>query len=97
MATGDTINPVKLGQLNPAAMAVQFDSDAWGGATVTLQGSNDEGDSPAHWFDVKDVYGAVVQATADTMFEVSNSCLWLRCKIESGTSDSVNCRIVSRG
>lgn len=92
IVTGDTINSFALTNQLGLAGSVQI-SGTFGGATVTLQHSNDG----TTWFDAKDLNNATVSATANGMFEVSLSSLYFRPAISGGSGNSVNVIVVFRG
>ncbi len=92
LATGDTI--VQLGIPGQAAVAgaVQF-TGTFGGATVKLQVSNDN----STYFDMKDLLGNVITATAAGYFEFTTAGVYLRPAISGGTGDAVDVTISLRG
>lgn len=92
LATGDTV--VQLGVPGQAAVAgsVQF-GGTFGGATIKLQVSNDN----ATYFDMKDLLGNVISATAAGFFEFSTAGVYLRPAISGGTGDAVDVTISLRG
>lgn len=92
LATGDTI--VQLGITGQAAVAgaVQF-GGTFGGATVKLQVSNDN----ATYFDMKDLLGNAITATAAGYFEFTTAGVYLRPAISGGTGDAVDVTLCLRG
>lgn len=92
MATGDTIESYTPIGTAGIAGAIQI-SGTFGGATVILQQSNDG----STWFTAKDVFGDDVSATANAIFEISLSALYIRPSISGGTGDAVNVILALRG
>jgi len=92
LATGDTV--VQLGVPGQAAVAcaVQF-SGSFGGATVKLQVSNDN----STYFDMKDLSGTTISATAVKFFEFTTAGVYLRPAISGGTGDAVDVTLTLRG
>lgn len=68
-------------------------SGTFGGATVTLQCSNDG----TTWFDMSDVSGTVMTATGNSFFEFSTAALYIKPLISGGTNDDVDVTLVLRG
>lgn len=79
IVTGDTINSFTLSEQWGLAGSVQI-SGTFGGATVTLQHSNDG----INWVIAKDLLGASISATTNTIFEVSLSSLYFRPAVSGG-------------
>lgn len=71
--------------------AVSF-TGTFGGATVKLQQSNDN----VTFFDMKDVYGTVISATADALFIFRTDAAYIRPLVSGGTSDAVNIIVTMR-
>lgn len=92
IANGDTATPFLPVELDTAIASVQV-SGTFGGATLTLQQSNDG----TNWFTAKTPTGDNVSATAAGMFEVSLSGLYIRPSISGGSSSSINVILVARG
>lgn len=92
MATGDTINSWEGKALAPAVASLQI-SGTFGGATCTLQVSNDG----STWFTAKDTQGNAVTATTDTFFELSIAARFLRPSLSGGSGNSVDAILVMRG
>lgn len=91
IATGDTINPVQVEREEGGLGSVQF-TGAFGGATVTLEASNDG----TNFVTLKDVFGTDVSVTAAGMHEISTGALYLRPGISGGSSDAVDVTLVLR-
>ena len=92
VSTADTMTAQSiLGDVSTAG-SVAF-TGTWGGATVKLQGSNDG----TNYFDLKDVTGNTISATANAYFEFSLSCLYLKPVSSGGAADNVEITIVMRG
>jgi len=92
LATGDTVNEFTSRQQYGLAASVQI-AGTFGGATVTLQHSNDG----TTWFTTKDIFGNDVEVTAAGIFELSLSSVYLRPAIRGGTGDDVDVVLVLRG
>jgi len=92
IVTGDTVNSLKVLQPRGFVASVQI-SGTFGGATVTLQHSNDG----TTWVTAKDVRGNDVTATSAAIFEVSLSSAYIRPSLASGTSNAVDVIAVGRG
>jgi len=92
LATGDTVNAFTTLQQFGLAASVQI-SGTFGGATVTLQHSNDG----ATWFTAKDLQNTDVSVTANGIFELSLSSVYLRPAISGGTGDDIDVILVLRG
>jgi gamma-glutamyltranspeptidase len=90
--TGDTL--VGLATPNGSARnaSVQI-GGTFGGATVTLQASNDG----TTYFAIKDMHGTNISATAAGGFEFVSSAAFLRPTIASGSTNSVVVSVVLRG
>jgi hypothetical protein len=92
LATGDTITAFPVAAQAAVAGAVQF-GGTFGGATVGLQVSNDG----TTFFDMKDLGGTVVSATAAGLFEFTTAAMYIRPVISGGTGDAVDVTVVLRG
>lgn len=91
-ATGDTISPLGVAGAAGVAGAVQF-GGTFGGATAKLQASNDG----TTYFDMKDMNGVVISATAAALFEFSTAAVYLRPAVSGGTADAVDVTLMLRG
>ena len=92
MATGDTIVALPVAAQAAIAGAVQF-KGTFGGATVTLQASNDG----ITFFDIKDLGGAAITVTAASLAEFTTAAMYLRPSITGGTGDAVTVVLTLRG
>lgn len=92
IANADTATPFLPVELDTAIASVQI-SGTFGGATLTIQQSNDG----TNWFTVKTPTNDNVVATAAGMFEVSLSGLYIRPSISGGSGSSINVILVTRG
>lgn len=92
MASGDTILVWAVREQHGLAGSVQI-SGTFGGATVTMQVSNDS----TTWFTAKDVNYNDISVTENALFEFSNSAAYIRFAISGGTSDDVDAYVVFRG
>ena len=92
VVTGDTI--VQLGIPGQAAVAgaVQF-GGTFGGSTVKLQVSNDN----VTYFDMKDLLGNTISATAAGFFEFTTAGVYLRPAVSGGAANAVDITLSLRG
>lgn len=92
MTTGEANGALTVaGQLGLVG-AAQI-SGTFGGATITLQCSNDG----TTWFNMSDVTGTAMTATGNSFFEFSTAALYIRPAISGGTDDDVDVTLVLRG
>jgi hypothetical protein len=84
IATVDTLTGISIGGNLAIRGSVQF-SGTFGAATVKLQVSNDG----TTYFDMKDISGTVISATAAGHFEFETAAAYLRPAISGGTADAV--------
>ena len=91
-ATGDTINSYAIPEEFGAIGCVQI-TGTFGGATVTIEVSNDG----TTWFALNDIKGDAVSATADAFFDFTTAAIYVRPAISGGTSDDVDVRLSLRG
>ena len=91
IATVDTITGLPIGGKRAIRGSVQI-GGTFGAATVKLQASNDG----TTYFDMKDVGGAAISATAAGMFEFQTACVYLRPSITGGTGDAVTVVVSAR-
>lgn len=92
LATGDTVESFTTLQQYGLAASVQI-SGTFGGATVTLQHSNDG----VTWFTAEDLFENTISATSAAIYEVSLSSVYFRAAISGGTGDDVDVILVLRG
>jgi hypothetical protein len=92
IVTGDTITAFPVAAQAAVAGAVQF-GGTFGGATVGLQVSNDG----TTYFDMKDLGGTVISATAAALFEFTTAAMYIRPVIASGSANAVDVTVVLRG
>lgn len=92
IVTGDTIE--SYGLPSPAAVvgSVQI-GGTFGGATVTLQGSNDG----TTFFGLKDLTGTAISATAAAYFEFTTAALYIKPVVTSGSANAVDVTVMLRG
>lgn len=93
MATGDTITGYPAPAGNGAAFGcVQF-YGTFGGATVTLEGSNDG----TNWATLTGTDGSAISTSAAGIFEFSTAALFIRPGAPtSGTGDAITAVVVLR-
>jgi len=92
IATGDTIVQLGVPGQDGVAGAVQF-SGTFGGATIKLQVSNDN----STYFDMKDLTGTTISATAAGYFEFTTAGVYLRPAITGGAANAVDVTLTLRG
>jgi len=92
ISTGDTINSYAIPDKYGAIGCVQV-TGTFGGATITLQVSN----NGTTWFNLTDLQGAGISATANTFADFTTAAIYIRPAITGGSSDSVNVRLAFRG
>lgn len=92
MVTGDTINAFTLQQQFGLAASVQV-VGTFGGATVTLQVSNDG----TNWATARDVLGNLISFTAAGYAEMSVSAAYIRFAIAGGAANDIDAIVVLRG
>jgi len=92
LATGDTIEFFQVNGQWGLAASIQV-TGTFGGATVTLQHSNDG----VTWFTAKDMQNSNILFTGNGIAEFSLSSAYFRPGISGGTGDDVDVVIVSRG
>lgn len=92
IVTGDTILPFTLTQQYGLAASVQV-VGTFGGATVTLQVSNDG----TNWASVSDVQGTAVSLTSTGYFELSLSGAYIRPAVSGGSGNDIDVIVVLRG
>lgn len=92
IVTGDTITTLPVNAQAAVAGAVQF-GGTFGGATVKLQVSNDG----VTYFDMKDITGATITATAAAFFEFTAAAMFIRPSVTSGSANAVDVTLVLRG
>lgn len=92
IATGDTMVAYEISDQAGLAGAVQF-AGTFGGATVTLTGSNDG----TNYVTLTDTVGSDISVTSAGLIEFSTSCRYIKPGITGGTSDAVDVTVVLRG
>ena len=91
-STADTATPIKLQNMQGLAGSVQV-TGTFGGATITLQVSNDG----TNYTTLSDSTAAAISLTAAGMREFSTAALWLKPTSSGGTADNVTVTVVLRG
>ncbi len=92
IVTGDTLTAFPVAAQAAVAGAVQF-GGTFGGATIGLQVSNDG----TTFFDMKDLGGTVITATANALFEFTTAAMYIRPVITGGAANAVDVTVVLRG
>jgi hypothetical protein len=91
--TGDTINAFGVAGQGGVRGSVQI-GGTFGGATVTLEGSNDG----TTYFTLKALDNSTnISATAAAYFEFSTAALYIRPAVAGGSANSINVTVVLRG
>jgi hypothetical protein len=91
-STADTSTPIKVQNMQGLAGSVQV-TGTFGGATITLQGSNDG----TNFVTLKDSAGTAISVTAAGMAEFSTAALYLKPTSSGGTADNVTVTVILRG
>lgn len=91
-ATGDDLIPYGISEQAGIAGSVQIDG-TFGGATVTLEASNDG----VTFFPLSDLQGNAISATAAAFFDFTTAAALIRPAISGGSGDSLNIRLTLRG
>jgi hypothetical protein len=91
-STADTSTPIKVQNMQGLAGSVQV-TGTFGGATITLQVSNDG----TNYVTLKDSAGIDISLTAAGMSEFSTAALYLKPTSTGGTSDNVTVTVILRG
>ena len=92
IATGDTIVSYSPSDKQGLAFGFQV-TGTFGGATVTLEASNDG----STWFELTDTSLSAISATADAYFDGGSAARYFRPAISGGTSDDVDVVMSLRG
>ena len=92
IVTGDTLTAFPVAAQAAVAGAVQF-GGTFGGATIGLQVSNDG----TTYFDMRDLGGTVISATAAALFEFTTAAMYIRPVITGGAANAVDVTVVLRG
>lgn len=85
LATGDTINALKLSGTGARRAAVQI-FGTLGGATIKMQASNDG----VNFYDIKDIHNTAVSTAAAAIFEFTSSAVYIKPAITGGSGDDVD-------
>lgn len=92
IVTGDTIVQLGVPGQDGVAGSVQF-GGTFGGATIKLQVSNDN----TTYFDMKDLSGSVISATAAGFFEFTTAGVYLRPVVTGGAANAIDVIVTLRG
>lgn len=92
IVTGDTINALTVPGYNASLICAQI-GGTFGGATVTLEVSNDG----TNYVGAKDLTGTAVSATAAALVQVPSSALYIKPVVTGGSANSINVTLVLRG
>jgi len=92
VATGDTIVAYEISNQHGLAGAVQF-AGTFGGATVTLEGSNDG----TNYATLTDPIGTDISTTSAGIYEFSTAVRYIKPGISGGSGDAVDVTVVLRG
>lgn len=88
----DTAAAALPGGTEPAIGSIQVTGD-FGGATVVLQGSNDN----SNWVTIQDIEGNDISFTAAGAVDFSTGMLYIRPSASGGSSQDVDISMVLRG
>lgn len=91
-STADTIFYWKIPETMGAMANVQV-VGTFGGATVTLAGSNDK----TNWVTLKDLAGDDISLTASGMVDFTTAALFVKPVVSGGSGDDVTISLVVRG
>lgn len=92
VVTGDTLVSQTVVTRKLPYASVQI-SGTFGGATITLQSSNDN----TTFFAIKDISGTTVSAVAASIFEILSSAAYLKPTIAGGGANAVDITLILRG
>ena len=92
IVTGDTLTALPIAAQAAIAGAVQF-KGTFGGATIGLQASNDG----TTFFDIKDLGGVAISATAAAFFEFTTAAMYIRPVITGGAANAIDVVVLLRG
>jgi len=92
ISTGDTASPATLQNMQGLAGSVQV-SGTFGGATVTMQVSNDG----ANYATMSDTNGVALSFAGAGFGEFSTAGLYIRPIVLGGSGDSVTVTVILRG
>lgn len=92
LSTADTATAFAVPSIAGIAASVQM-SGTWGGATVVLQASN----NGSTYATIKDLTATAISATANALFEFTNSSIYLKPVSSGGAADNVDVVLVLRG
>lgn len=93
LATGDDGAPVDWSA--HADRSVQV-FGTFGGATVTMQGSNDAGPVPTNWNTLTDLNGNAIAFTAAGMEQIAESTCWVRPVVTAGAASGITVQMLLR-
>ena len=83
LATGDTINALKLSGEGAERASVQV-TGTFDGATVKIQTSNDG----TNFYDIKDIHNTAVSTSAAAIFEFTSAAVYVAPNISGGNGNS---------
>lgn len=92
ITSSDTAEAFGLSEQSAVAASVQI-AGTFGGATVTLQCSNDG----VTYFTLKDFTGTDVSATSAAFFDISTAALYVKPVVTGGVGYSITVTLVLRG
>lgn len=95
MTTSDVGSPVEMDKFNDKS--VQLTGDFGSGATVAIQGSNEE--TPTNWVTLRDAFENSLAALAvgTRPYQIVENMRWIRPVVTGGTSPSINVLISAKG
>lgn len=92
IVTGDTIVALPVTGYNASLISAQV-GGTFGGATVTLEVSNDG----VTYAGAKDLHGTAVSLTAAGLVQVPSSAMYIKPVVTSGSANSIDVTLVLRG
>jgi hypothetical protein len=93
LATGDDGAPIDWSAFADKSVQV---FGTFGGATVTLQGSNDEGPVPTNWTVLTDMQGNALNFTTAALEQVSENTCWVRPVVTGGAASGITIQMLLR-
>lgn len=93
LTTGDDGQPIDWSEFADRSVQVY---GTFGGATVTMQGSNDPGPTPTNWNTLTDLQGNALAFTAAGLEMIAEPTCWVRPVVTGGAGTSINIQMFLR-
>lgn len=93
LTTGDDGQPINWSEFADRSVQVY---GTFGGATVTMQGSNDLGPVPTNWNTLTDLQGNALAFTVAGLEMVAEPTCWIRPVVTGGVGASLNVQMFLR-